>query len=161
MPTTNQKSLLPWILFTAIVASAVPVLLGLVVITSTWLGRSLLARPQWRWAMPRGTRTGDEAVARRAAISWTLILFVAGIVQIAIEVGSGLPITNPAGFLIRSLAAFLVELTAFVYMQHRSVGATVGTERDRVTTSRAISYETQDSLNEDHCSLDSPDLRVP
>ena len=161
MPMTNQKSSLPRILLTVIVAATVPVLLGLLVITSTWLGRPLLARPQWGWAIPRGRRTGDEAVARRAAISWTLILFVAGIVQIAIEVGTGFAITSPAGFLIRSLAAFLVELTAFVYMQHRSVGATVGTERDRVTPNRAISYETRDSLDEDHCSLDSPDLRVP
>jgi hypothetical protein len=63
-----------------------------------------------------------------------MVLFVAGIVQIAIEVGTGLAITSLAGFLIRSLAAFLVELTAFVYMQHRSVGATIGTEQDGVTS---------------------------
>jgi hypothetical protein len=70
--------------------------------------------------MPPERRTGDEAVARQAAISWTLILFVAGIVQIVIEVGTELAFTSPVGFFIRSLAAFLVEVTAFVYMQHRS-----------------------------------------
>lgn len=134
MPTTSQESSLRWIVFTVIVASTVPVLLGLALITTTWLGRPLLARPEWSWAMPAGKRTGDEAVARRAAISWTMVLFVAGIVQIAIEVGTGLAITSLAGFLIRSLAAFLVELTAFVYMQHRSVGATIGTEQDGVTS---------------------------
>ena len=120
MPMTNRRSRRLFILLTAIVASTVPVLLGLVVITSTWLGRSLLARPQWRWAMPRGARTGDEAAVRRATISWTWILLVAGLVQIAIEIGTGLAIFSPVGFLIRSLAAFLVEVAAFVHMQHRN-----------------------------------------
>ena len=47
---------------------------------------------------------------------WTLVLLVAGALQIALEVFAGLSLMSATGFVIRSLAALAVELAAFAYV---------------------------------------------
>jgi hypothetical protein len=54
---------------------------------------------------------------RQATIFWSLVLFVAGIVQVALAFGTGLAVASPTGFLTRSLVALFVEAAGFVYVR--------------------------------------------
>jgi hypothetical protein len=49
-------------------------------------------------------------------VYWTVVLLVAGGLQIALEVFVGLSLTSATGFLIRSLAALALELAAFAFV---------------------------------------------
>ena len=116
-PQTDRSVSASRVVLTAIAVGTLPVLVAAFLVGSTWLGRPLLAHPKWGWLLPRrmGNREKD-AMIRRATVYWTLVLLVAGALQIALGVFMGLSMTSAAGVLIRSLAALTLELAAFAVL---------------------------------------------
>jgi hypothetical protein len=98
-PPTSE--LAKWTLL-ALVAAVMPVVFALVLLGSVARRRPLLGR--------RGART----VARTQTITWGVGLLIIGLLQGASAVLVGTSVTDPADFLIRTLASLALEGAIYV-----------------------------------------------
>jgi hypothetical protein len=114
--TPDQSKSHEWVamILGAIVASVVPVLVGLFFIESIRAHRPALGRRTWQWLLPTAdARTSDSGHLVRLTTIWAAALIGIGLLQFLGAVVAGLSVFDPIGIVVRSALAFVAG--ALVY----------------------------------------------
>jgi hypothetical protein len=104
----GKASALLAVILGVIVASVVPVLVGLFFIGSIRVLRPALGRRSWQWLRPpgAGARADPEHVSRLTTI-WAVALIGIGLLQFVGAAVDGLSVLDPVGLAMRSALAVL------------------------------------------------------
>lgn len=103
------------VVFTGLIASTLPVLIGVMMLLSLAGERPLLARRSKVWWNPIARRldTASPTVVRRLTTWWGVALVAIGALQVVAQL-VGLSITNPVDIFVRSIGALAVEMAVAV-----------------------------------------------